>query len=95
MPRNVAAYADMQGSLQGRARILIDKAGMDALVREGTIGYSRWQSVRYKDIRMSSEEIEVIARIFPMYALWLVTGKSTPVCVQTSPELAASTELDG
>lgn len=73
-------------SIQGRARILIDKAGMDVLVREGSIGYSRWQSVRYKDIRMSTEEIEVLERIFPGYAMWLISGKIAPECGQTSPE---------
>jgi len=73
-------------SIQGRARTLIDKAGMDTLVREGSIGYSRWQSVRYKDIRMSTEEIEVLERIFPRYGMWLISGKVMPECGQTSPD---------
>lgn len=73
-------------SIQGRARTLIDLAGMDALVREGAIGYSRWQSVRYKDIRMSTEELEVLERIFPQYAMWLISGKVSPEAGQTSPE---------
>lgn len=73
-------------SIQGRARTLIDKAGFDKLVREGDIGHSRWQSVRYKDIRMSTEEIEVLQKVFPEYALWLISGNIAPECGQTSPE---------
>lgn len=73
-------------SIQSRARLLIDKIGFDRLVREGTIGYSRWQSVRYKDIRMSTEEIEVLQAIFPAYRLWLISGEIMPECGQTSPD---------
>lgn len=73
-------------SIQGRARTLIDKAGFDRLVREGSIGHSRWQSVRYKDIRMSTEEMEVLQKLFPEYALWLISGKIAPECGQISPD---------
>lgn len=73
-------------SIQSRARTLIDKAGFDTLVRKGTIGYSRWQSVRYKDIRMSTEEIEVLQEIFPQYRLWLISGEIAPEISQTSPD---------
>lgn len=72
-------------SIQSRARTLIDKAGFDRLVRLGAIGYSRWQSVRYKDIRMSTEEIEVLQATFPEYRLWLISGEIMPECGQTSP----------
>lgn len=73
-------------SIQSRARTLIDKAGFDHLVRQGAIGYSRWQSVRYKDIRMSTEEIEVLQALFPAYRLWLISGEIMPECGQTSPD---------
>lgn len=73
-------------SIQSRARTLIDKAGIDRLVRHGEISHSRWQSVRYKDIRMSTEEIEVLQDIFPSYRLWLISGEIIPECGQTSPE---------
>ena len=72
-------------SIQSRARSLIDKVGFDLLVRQGAIGYSRWQSVRYKDIRMSTEEIEVLQAVFPQYRLWLISGEVIPECGQTSP----------
>jgi len=73
-------------SILSRARSLIDKAGFDALVRQGQIGHSRWQSVRYKDIRMSTEEIEVLQSMFPEYRLWLISGEIMPECGQTSPD---------
>lgn len=73
-------------TIQDRARMVIDQAGFDRLVREGSIGYSRWQSVRYKAIRMSTEELEVLQRLFPEYSLWLISGKVAPECGQRSPE---------
>lgn len=72
-------------SIQGRARSLIDKAGIDRLVRHGDISHSRWQSVRYKDIRMSTEELEVLQALYPQYRLWLISGEIAPEMGQTSP----------
>lgn len=72
-------------SIQGRARTLIDKAGIDRLVRHGQISHSRWQSVRYKDIRMSTEELEVLQGLFPQYRLWLISGEILPEAGQVSP----------
>ncbi|MCO1759476.1 hypothetical protein IPC396_00110 [Pseudomonas aeruginosa] len=73
-------------SIQARARTLIDKAGIDRLVRHGEISHSRWQSVRYKDIRMSTEELEVLQQMFPNYRLWLISGEVMPEVGQVSPE---------
>lgn len=73
-------------SIQSRARALIDKAGLDRLVRQGEISHSRWQSVRYKDIRMSTEELEVLQAVFPQYRLWLISGEVMPESGQTSPD---------
>lgn len=73
-------------SIQSRARTLIDKAGLDRLVRQGEISHSRWQSVRYKDIRMSTEELEVLQAVFPQYRLWLISGEVMPESGQTSPD---------
>lgn len=73
-------------SIQGRARLLIDKASIDRLVRHGEISHSRWQSVRYKDIRMSTEELEVLQAVYPQYRLWLISGEIMPEGGQVSPE---------
>jgi hypothetical protein len=36
--------------------------------------------------RLSDAEIEAVVKVFPQYALWLVTGETAPECGQTSPE---------
>jgi len=83
-------------SIQRRARSLIDKAGMDRLVKESEIGYSRWQSVRYKNIRMSTEELEVLQGMFPEFQLWLISGNIAPEAGQVSPEYEiADAKLQG
>lgn len=73
-------------SIQSKARTLIDKAGFDRLIRESAISMVRWHTVRYKPIRMSTEEIEVLVEMFPQYALWLASGKIAPEIGQTSPD---------
>lgn len=72
-------------SIQARARTLISMAGMDRLVKESQIGFQRWHSVRYKDVRMSTEELEVLQEMFPGYRLWLISGEIAPQAGQTSP----------
>jgi len=73
-------------SIRSRARTLIDKAGLERLIRESQIGLVRWQTVRYKDIRMSTEELEALLKLFPQYTLWLGSGQIAPEIGQTSPE---------
>lgn len=74
------------GSIQERARTLIKKAGVDSIARESEITHSRWLSVTYKKVRMSTEELDVIQRVFPNYRLWLISGEIAPEIGQTSPE---------
>lgn len=74
-------------SIQSRARTLIYKAGMDRLVKESEIGFQRWHSVRFKSVRMSTEEIEVPQALFPSYRLWLICGEIAPEIGQISPEI--------
>ncbi|PJI48723.1 MAG: hypothetical protein CTR55_13785 [Pseudomonas sp.] len=73
-------------SIQARARTLISKAGMDRLVKESNIAFQRWHSVRYRDIRMSTEELDALQAMFPAYRLWLISGEIAPEIGQTSPE---------
>lgn len=65
---------------------MIYKAGLDELVRASEINYSRWKNIRHKTVRVSSEELDVLVRFFPNYALWLASGKIAPECGQTSPD---------
>ncbi|KRW59407.1 hypothetical protein AO726_11350 [Pseudomonas sp. TTU2014-080ASC] len=73
-------------SIRDRARTLIDKAGFERLIRETQIGLVRWQTVRYKSIRMSTEEIEELLKLFPQYTMWLAGGQIAPEIGQTSPD---------
>lgn len=72
-------------SIRKRARALIAMAGMDRLVKESEIGFQRWHSVRFKEIRMSTEELEVLQRMYPQYRLWLICGEVAPEIGQMSP----------
>ncbi|MCY1306465.1 hypothetical protein D9M70_563280 [compost metagenome] len=60
-------------------------AGMDRLVKESEIGFQRWHSVRFKNVRMSTEELEVLQALYPQYRLWLISGEIAPEIGQTSP----------
>ncbi|WP_082996221.1 MULTISPECIES: hypothetical protein [unclassified Pseudomonas] len=73
-------------SIQDRAITLIYKVGLDDLVRQSDINYSRWKNLRHKKARLSTEEIEVLVKIYPQYALWIASGQIAPECGQTSPE---------
>lgn len=73
-------------SIQDRAIALIYKAGLDELVRKSDIGYSRWKNLRHKKARLSTEEIEILVKIYPEYRWWLISGNVIPDLGQTSPE---------
>nr|WP_255199510.1 hypothetical protein [Marinobacter lutaoensis] len=79
-------------SIQERARTLIKLAGVDTIARKGDIAHSRWLSVTYKNVRMSTEELEVIKKVYPQYAYWLITGEIIPEAGQTSPEYDLANE---
>lgn len=73
-------------SIQSRARTLIKTAGVDKVAKESEIPHSRWLSVTYKNVRMSTEELEVLKDLYPQYAYWLITGEIQPEFGQTSPD---------
>lgn len=72
--------------MQDRAITLIYKVGLDDLVRNSSITWSRWKNLRHKKARLSTEEVEVLVKIYPQYALWIASGTTAPECGQTSPE---------
>lgn len=74
-------------SIDDRVRTLVDKAGIDELVKNTSIGGTRWRTVRYdKRTRISTQEVGELTRLFPQYALWLASGSIAPEAGQTSPE---------
>lgn len=54
--------------------------------KETGIDRYRWGNIRNGKARLSDAEIEAVVKVFPQYALWLVTGTTAPECGQTSPE---------
>lgn len=82
-------------SIEERAKALISKAGFDTLIRNSDIGHARWKSVRYRNIRISTNELEVLQRMYPQYSLWLISGEIAPEIGQISPEYdLANSKLD-
>lgn len=74
-------------SIDDRVRSLVDKAGLDELVKKTDIGGTRWRTVRYdKRTRISTQEVAALTSIYPQYSLWLASGKIAPESGQTSPE---------
>lgn len=54
--------------------------------RETGIDRYRWGNIRNGKARLTDAEIEAVLRLFPQYALWLVSGTVAPEIGQTSPE---------
>lgn len=74
-------------SIDDRVRTIVDKTGIDNLVKNTKISGTRWRTVRYdKRTRISTQEIEALVKLFPEYALWIASGKTAPETGQTSPE---------
>ncbi len=48
--------------------------------------HNRWLSVSKGAVRVSTEEIDVLVRFYPSYALWIASGQVAPECGQTSPD---------
>ena len=55
-------------------------------MRSSEIGNSSWKAVLYKDVRMSTNELEVVKKIYPNYSLWLISGEIALEIGQTSPD---------
>ncbi|WAB94831.1 hypothetical protein OSS47_12850 [Pseudomonas citronellolis] len=73
-------------TINERVRAIASIAGMDRLVRETRIGSNRWRTVLYnKDVRISTDEIDVLGSLYPQYRWWMVSGEVAPEIGQTSP----------
>ena len=69
-----------------RARLLIKKVGPKKLSLLSDTDYSRWLNVSKGAVRVGTEEVDVLVRAFPQYALWIASGRVIPESGQTSPE---------
>ena len=74
--------------IRDRLIAIWDKKGLSATELEKLTGIDRsnWYSLRNGRRRANEDDIAAMAKAFPGYALWLVSGKITPESGQTSPD---------
>lgn len=71
--------------IRDRAVQLIRAAGPKKLSQAGETNHERWKNISKGAIRMSTEEMGVLVKLFPEYALWLVSGRIEPEHGHRSP----------
>ncbi|PAU65547.1 DNA-binding protein [Pseudomonas sp. PIC25] len=69
-----------------RAIQLLRMMGPKKLSQLGETSHERWKTISKRAVRMNTEEIDVLVKIYPQYALWLASGQIAPEFGQTSPE---------
>jgi hypothetical protein len=72
--------------MKDRAVLLIRMAGPKKLSQLGETNHERWKNISKGAIRMSTDEISVLVKMYPQYALWLVSGRIEPENGHRSPE---------
>lgn len=76
----------MSVTLTDRALQLINAASLVELSKAGETDYPRWVNIKRGRARVGADEIEILARVFPNYRWWLLTGEVLPENGQTSPD---------
>ncbi len=74
-------------SATDRALLLLEQADMQKLAVPNTKEYARWSNIKRGRARMGVDEAEELAKLFPEYSLWLISGKTCPEAGQISPDL--------
>lgn len=64
---------------------MIKTIGPKRLSQLSDTEHSRWLNVSKGAVRVSTEEIDVLVKLYPKYALWLASGQIAPEIGQTSP----------
>ena len=65
---------------------MIKRVGPKKLSQLSDVDHSRWLNVSKGAVRVSTEELDVLVKAFPQYALWLASGEIIPGSGQTSPD---------
>ncbi len=76
----------MTERLSDRGLRLLQAASIKELAEAGPTDYVRWQNIKRGKARIGADEIETLARTFPSYRWWLLTGEVMPEQGQTSPD---------
>jgi hypothetical protein len=72
--------------IKDRVALLVRMARPKVLSQLGGTNHERWKNIRKGAIRMGTDEIAVLVKMYPQYALWLASGNTAPEVGQTSPE---------
>nr|WP_288454414.1 DNA-binding protein [uncultured Pseudomonas sp.] len=64
---------------------MIKTVGPKKLSQMSETDHSRWLNVSKGAVRVSTDELDVLVKIYPQYALWLASGQVAPEAGQTSP----------
>ena len=70
-----------------RAMLLIENSSVAELIKLGSTNSTRWHNIKRNKARISVEEIEILAKAFPEYRWWLLTGKGLPEIGQKEPQV--------
>jgi hypothetical protein len=76
----------MTDKLSDRALQLINAASLVELSKAGETDYPRWVNIKRGRARVGADEIEILAKLYPSYRWWLLTGEVIPENGQTSPD---------
>ena len=80
--------------IKERVITVLKRSGLKLPQLEELTGISRytWSNLKNpaKAREIKAEEIEAVVKLYPQYALWIVSGIVHPDCGQTSPEYEAA-----
>ncbi|NQD78694.1 DNA-binding protein [Pseudomonas sp. CrR14] len=65
---------------------MIKTVGPKKLIQMSETDHSRWLNVSKGAVRVSTDALDVLVKIYPQYALWLASGQVAPEAGQTSPD---------
>lgn len=83
-------------SIKERALTLIEMKGVSPRQLEELTGIDRyrWQNLKNKEGQKATEEhLDALARLWPDYAYWLITGKTIPSAGQIAPKKATELKM--
>lgn len=77
----------MEKTAADRAKLLLEEIKLQDLAVVNSKEYVRWQNIKRGKARLGINDAEELAKKFPEYALWLITGNTIPEAGQISPDL--------
>lgn len=88
------ANLDQSGMIKERVITVLKHSGLKLPQLEELTGISRytWSNLKNpaKAREIKAEEIEAVVKLYPQFALWIVSGIVHPDCGQVSPEYEAA-----